>query len=557
LYRAGSSAGARKDLDQTIFIGFAGTCGPKTPSEGMESLVKKLFTLVLITLATACSHPLEIVGEGDIVSLSKGNSCSLEDQPCANYVAGDYQVTYTAIPRPGWSFVKWENCGGQYPNCTFDVSGDTVNAHWGDESIPSLIAVFAKSLGPNMVVVGDSITALGGSSSQYNAYGYWVQGLARTGWKANLLNNGGQSGANLYEILNGGNGYAGIDQTVHPFNPDFVVLQGGVNQIRERSKEQLWDEYDALYQELKTHGYEVVPCTMWARQNWYSSSGIPIDTASIEKIQFMNRKIRQYPEPVCDLYNALMRVPDNGLGIDTHGPKENVFLNNDNVHPSDWGANLAGEELARVLRGRVVAAQSTIQYDSDGKDMASQQQMVKNPLMEGSQGSISDGTGIVADNWTITSATGSISVVASKETHPSGFGWYQVISFTATEKGERIRLWSERDMNLQMAPGQVIELEAEIVVKASQPGGRPSVEAGLHTTGNIAVHHRGNISGWQKPASNMPEIDYGPIVIKTMPQEVPNEIEAGMATVSWTMTAPAPGTYTVKIGRVSVRPTGY
>ncbi|MFT5484327.1 MAG: hypothetical protein ACI9GW_002990, partial [Halieaceae bacterium] len=45
--------------------------------------MKILFALTLLILITACSHPLEISGEGDINSSSGENDCLLEDQPCA------------------------------------------------------------------------------------------------------------------------------------------------------------------------------------------------------------------------------------------------------------------------------------------------------------------------------------------------------------------------------------------------------------------------------------------------------------------------------------------
>ena len=65
-------------------------------------LMKILSTLIFLAFVTACSHPLEIVGEGDIVSSTGTNDCSLEEQPCDNYVTGDYKVTYMAVPRSGW-----------------------------------------------------------------------------------------------------------------------------------------------------------------------------------------------------------------------------------------------------------------------------------------------------------------------------------------------------------------------------------------------------------------------------------------------------------------------
>ncbi len=113
-------------------------------------------TLALLAVAglTACSHPLEIEGQGDIVSSTGSNDCALEDQPCANLVAGNYLVTYTAVPREGWKFVAWERCNQQFPTCTFNVPASVVNQAWG-KATPSLKAVFEPITlaTPNILVI--------------------------------------------------------------------------------------------------------------------------------------------------------------------------------------------------------------------------------------------------------------------------------------------------------------------------------------------------------------------------------------------------------------------
>ena len=73
--------------------------------------MKTLLALTLLICVTGCSHPLDVVGNGDIISSNGGHDCLLEDHPCANYVIGDYDVTYTAMPRAGWIFSKWQGCG--------------------------------------------------------------------------------------------------------------------------------------------------------------------------------------------------------------------------------------------------------------------------------------------------------------------------------------------------------------------------------------------------------------------------------------------------------------
>jgi hypothetical protein len=121
--------------------------------------MKLLFALILLAVVAACSHPLEIEGNGDIVSSTGKNDCLWEDRPCANYVAGDYSVTYTALPAAGWVFSGWEGCNGQWPQCSFNVPGSTVNAHWG-KTAPALKASFIQSADPTSITAITSWSAV-------------------------------------------------------------------------------------------------------------------------------------------------------------------------------------------------------------------------------------------------------------------------------------------------------------------------------------------------------------------------------------------------------------
>jgi hypothetical protein len=107
--------------------------------------------LAVVALMTGCSHPLEIVGEGDIMSASGDRNCLLEDfqageDVCAvNLVFGDYQETYYAQPRPGWQFDRWENyCSDKTdPSCNFNAPAHLVNQARGKVAAP-LRAIFIE-----------------------------------------------------------------------------------------------------------------------------------------------------------------------------------------------------------------------------------------------------------------------------------------------------------------------------------------------------------------------------------------------------------------------------
>jgi hypothetical protein len=120
--------------------------------------MKLWFALLLVAVLAACKHPLEIVGEGDIVDLNgSGRGCNLEqfqaaDPACTdNEVLGDYDVNLAAIPRPGWRFVRWDGACGPHsvaPNCAVTTAAAWV-AWWDnilpDTPAPASVAVFERT----------------------------------------------------------------------------------------------------------------------------------------------------------------------------------------------------------------------------------------------------------------------------------------------------------------------------------------------------------------------------------------------------------------------------
>ncbi len=113
---------------------------------------------VLVTLLSfifGCSHPIGIVGEGDVLSATGTRDCYYEDflaeaESCTrNYVVDEYIETYYAVPRPGWEFEKWLNYSHCNANdeCAFNISADWVHNSWG-QTMPPLVAVFTETAPP-------------------------------------------------------------------------------------------------------------------------------------------------------------------------------------------------------------------------------------------------------------------------------------------------------------------------------------------------------------------------------------------------------------------------
>lgn len=90
-----------------------------------------LIGFFLLVLLSACSHEINIVGEGDISSETATRDCLLESQPCNNLIISKYDEIYRAIPREGYYFTGWHGC--LYPaltSCGFGVSNSVVRGNW-------------------------------------------------------------------------------------------------------------------------------------------------------------------------------------------------------------------------------------------------------------------------------------------------------------------------------------------------------------------------------------------------------------------------------------------
>jgi hypothetical protein len=156
-------------------------------------MTSRLFKALSISIALlsiySCSHPIEIVGEGDVISLTGQRDCLLEDflageDVCAvNLVVYAYEETYSGQPRAGWVFDQWGNyCLNATDNtCSFSIAADKVKEYWG-ETMPPLQAIFAKYklTGP---VLPDSGISLGFSyltTLGYQKKEFFLAGSARS-----------------------------------------------------------------------------------------------------------------------------------------------------------------------------------------------------------------------------------------------------------------------------------------------------------------------------------------------------------------------------------------
>lgn len=134
--------------------------------------LKSLYCVVVIALSaalSACIHPVEVAGQGDVQSASGERDCSLETSPCEFPIVEEYNETYTAVPRPGYSFSHWESCLDEQGNrCVWDISADAVAQNWG-KTMPAMVAHFASTSAPPDLPLSFSTPPidLGGANAQF------------------------------------------------------------------------------------------------------------------------------------------------------------------------------------------------------------------------------------------------------------------------------------------------------------------------------------------------------------------------------------------------------
>lgn len=135
---------------------------------------KAAFVAGALFFVAACDHPIEIVGQGDVLSASGDRNCLLEEFQAGNTnctkntVVSAYKETYFAVPRSGWQFSRWENyctdvTDPNMTDCGFEIPGGTVFDFWG-KTMPSLTAVFTQDSGS-----GGDEWPLEGSQASYSA----------------------------------------------------------------------------------------------------------------------------------------------------------------------------------------------------------------------------------------------------------------------------------------------------------------------------------------------------------------------------------------------------
>ncbi len=173
-------------------------------------MLRKYPLLILLASVTSCTHPIDIVGGGDVMSASGEHDCLLEELPCKAVAVDEYIETYMPMARNGYRFVGWDNCPDQQGEyCVLNVDADTVHQNWG-KTMPPLIAKFAPECAD---APADSFSAIqtvifsgkGCSNSGCHGGGQPANGMNLSTGNAydNIINVTARAGGGLKRVLPG------------------------------------------------------------------------------------------------------------------------------------------------------------------------------------------------------------------------------------------------------------------------------------------------------------------------------------------------------------------
>lgn len=154
-------------------------------------VISSLLTATALFVLLGCKHPLEIIGQGDIVSLAGDRDCAWRDQPCMIVFEDAYVERYSATADEGWEFVSWTGCNNQVlDNCVFDISAELVQLATRGTMSP-LIAKFERKSAPVPQFVSQTLSGVGE-----------VRGILKVRKKVYVA--AGSSGMYIYKIRNNG-----------------------------------------------------------------------------------------------------------------------------------------------------------------------------------------------------------------------------------------------------------------------------------------------------------------------------------------------------------------
>lgn len=365
---------------------------------------------------------------------------------------------------------------------------------------------------------------------------------ALMGWPLNYIYNVAVSGTTSATAL------ANFSRDVPALSPDFVIIQTGTNDVyTDVAIATTKENITALIAASFAIGARVLLCTIPPRSDATATA------ARIAVSNNLNAWIRYTAQTtpgveLCDVFSFFV----NPLS------STNAYIANycgsDNIHPAGKGAQAIAPSvqtaMSRLWRNTPSHNRFVHGITDSVAITAGNQQLVTNPLMQGTAGSTS-GTvtgAFVPTSWTITETGSGSCAVTQDSPRSDGYGSNVIMTITSAANNDTVALTST-SFHASLTAGNVIHYEVEVLISGITALNNLEISMD-YTVGGTAYFYRANsTSGSSQPWA----ADGGPYIFRpTVPLTVPSgSITNAQLRVQGTFSGA--GGAVIKVARAGVR----
>lgn len=308
---------------------------------------------------------------------------------------------------------------------------------------PAEVAAMRRGSGAaSAVVFGDSYssrTNSNGAAFRQSDHAYWTWANLLLGSPMRLVANLGINGNTTTQMLN-------RIYDVHAANAEYVFVQGGINDLSASATA------DTVVANL------VAICESLRQRSKVILLNLAPNTAYTGSIVAINAALANYAVTVgnvflVDVFSAVVN-PTDSTGPFASG------MSNDALHLTAAGARAYGAAIDSAIR-KFVAVQPFLpasMADYAGTN-ANSRQILANPLMTGSAGTVSGtgASGTLASSWAAGTDTGTVtSVWLHEQTRSDGLGFDQQVTVSNAAENSTINMRQNTGLTTRVVAGDTI-----------------------------------------------------------------------------------------------------
>lgn len=312
-----------------------------------------------------------------------------------------------------------------------------------------------------VIAFGDSIINHGADEAVSATQGYydrqsvifWAQLFL--GQRLTLVSNKGVSGNTTTQML------ARLATDVLSANPipDFVVMDGGANDIGNVSLATTKSNLQSMWSQIAAKGSKVVYFTLNPSGNYGTGPTATSPVSPVADAYAFNRWVRAYAAAnpgfiLVDCWSSLIDVTQTASAPPIAG-----YVQGDGIHPNFYGAARMGRKLAEAMEPFIQGLPVVAEGNSDPANF------LANPMMTGTGGTITNGgTGSVPTSWTVNGGGGAIVCAASVVSRLDGVEgqWAQLYMTSAVNNVQFVQTGQAGVFGTKVTVGDTIEAMIEV-----------------------------------------------------------------------------------------------